>query len=164
MGGRLVVVLGYSDGWSDGLHPICAARLNAADPLLEGARTVVLSGWSRRAGRPAESELMRGALHPGDAEVVCDPEARVTAETVAYVAALARERDVQEVVAVTSWWHRPRTALLFRALLRDVPVAVKGVRTPWSLRLLLRELCALPLVPVQLAIARSRLRRLAAPS
>jgi uncharacterized SAM-binding protein YcdF (DUF218 family) len=159
----IVVVLGYSERRTDGLHPICAARVKAAAGLANGVRTVVLSGSSRRPGRAAEAELMRQAWADYPNEVVCDGEARVTAETAAYVAALARAQGAREVVAVTSWWHRPRTALLFRSLLPDVRVEVVGARTPWSTRLLLRELGAFPLVPFQLALARNRLRELAAP-
>jgi uncharacterized SAM-binding protein YcdF (DUF218 family) len=161
-GGTIVVVLGYSERRSEGLHPICAARVEAAAELAQGDRTVVLSGWSRRPGRAAEAELMRRAWAACPKEVVCDEEARVTAETAAYVAALAQSRGAREVVAVTSWWHRPRTALLFRSLLPDVRVEVVGVRTQWSARLLLRELGAFPLVPFQLALARNRRRSLAA--
>jgi uncharacterized SAM-binding protein YcdF (DUF218 family) len=161
-GGTIVVVLGYSERRSDGLHPICAARVQAAAGLANGARTVVFSGSSRRPGRAAEAELMRRAWTDCPTEVVCDEEARVTAETAAYVAALAQSLGAREVVAVTSWWHRPRTALLFRSVLPGVRVEVVGVRTPWSARLLLRELGAFPLVPLQLALARSRRRSLAA--
>jgi uncharacterized SAM-binding protein YcdF (DUF218 family) len=159
-GGTIVVVLGYSERRSEGLHPICAARVEAAAGLAHGDRTVVLSGWSRRPGRAAEAELMRQAWAACPKAVICDEEARVTAETAAYVAALAKSLGVREVVAVTSWWHRPRTALLFRSLLPDVRVEVVGARTPWSAKLLLRELGALPLVPFQLALARIRLRGL----
>ena len=40
-------------GGADGLHPICAARLEAAERVADGADAVLLSGWARRrADRP----------------------------------------------------------------------------------------------------------------
>jgi uncharacterized SAM-binding protein YcdF (DUF218 family) len=156
---RLVVVLGYSNG-RDGLHPVCAARVAHAAGLVREDDTVLLSGWSRRPGRLPEAELMRRAWSGRAAAVLCDPDARVTAENAASAAAHARELGAGEVVVVTSWWHRRRARVLFGRLLPGVRVSVEAAPTPWSARLLLRELAVFPLVPVQLARARRRAARL----
>ena len=157
---RLIVVLGYSDGSSGELHPICAARLDGAAALAREAEpdAVVLSGWSRGTGAAAEADLMRRAWAGPRLPLHCDVAARMTAENAAHVAALARELGVREVVVVTSWWHRLRAWLLFRALLRGVRVRIAPVRGPWSARLLARELALLPLAPFQALRARGRRR------
>jgi uncharacterized SAM-binding protein YcdF (DUF218 family) len=155
---RLVVVLGFSGGRGDGLHPICAARLEQAARLASGADAVVLSGWARRDGVLTEAELMRRAWAGPKLPLHCDERSRITAENAVHVAELARELGAREVVVVTSWWHRPRAWLLFRALLRDVRVTIAPVRGPWSVRLLAREVASLLLAPLQLALARGRAR------
>jgi uncharacterized SAM-binding protein YcdF (DUF218 family) len=149
-------VLGYSRGRSHGLHPICAARLAHAARLAGEADAVLLSGWSRRRGAVPEAELMRRAWGGRTTALLCDPDARVTAENAANAAAHARELAVGRVLVVTSWWHRLRTRALFRSLLPGIRVDVAGARTPWSPRLLLRELAVFPLVPFQVARARRR--------
>lgn len=159
---RLVVVLGYSSGRHGELHPICAARLAHAARLAGEADAVLLSGWSRRRGAVAEAELMRRAWDGPGAALICDPEARVTAESAANAAAQARELAVGRVLVVTSWWHRLRTRVLFRSLLPGVRVDIVAARTPWSPRLLLRELAVFPLVPLQIALARRRAAALSA--
>jgi uncharacterized SAM-binding protein YcdF (DUF218 family) len=154
---RLVVVLGYSDGRADGLHPICAARLERAARMAEGADTVVLTGWARRRGALPEAELMRRAWRGPGERVICETDARITAENAARVARLVPELGVNEVVVVTSSWHRLRSALLFRLLLRGTGAGVRvvGAKRPWSLRLLLRELVCFALVPAQVRRARA---------
>lgn len=153
---RLVVVLGYSAGRNGGLHPICAARLAHAARLAGEADAVLLSGWSRRGHGLPEAELMRRAWDGRGVMLLCDPDARVTADNAASAAEHARELAVGRVLVVTSWWHRLRTRVLFRSLLPGVQVDVAAARTPWSPRLLLRELAVFPLVPLQLARARRR--------
>ncbi len=156
---RLLVVLGYSAGRGDGLHPICAARLEHAAGLVEDGDAVLLSGWSRRRDRPAEAELMQQAWS-GPADVlISDPDARITAENAANAAAHARDLGVEEVVVVTSSWHRARTGVLFRSLLPDVPVTVVGAPTPGSPKNYAREVVVFPLVPLQLRRARRVSRR-----
>ena len=151
---RLIVVLGYSDGRSGELHPICAARLEHAASLAGEDDVVLLSGWSRRPGRLPEAELMRRAW-PGAPEVlISDPDARITAENAANAAAHARELGAREVVVVTSSWHRARAGVLFRSLLPGVAVSVVGARTRSSPRLYLREAVVFPLVPIQLRMVR----------
>lgn len=154
--GRLIVVLGFSDGRSTRLHPICAARLAHAAALVREGDAVLLSGWSRHPTRLPEAELMRrawtGVAHP----LISDPDARHTAENAANAAAHARELGVGEVVVVTSTWHRARARTLFRSLLPGVRVSVVGASTPGSARLYLREAAVFPLVPFQLRLARRR--------
>jgi uncharacterized SAM-binding protein YcdF (DUF218 family) len=153
---RLVVVLGFSDGRRAELHPVCAARLEQAARLVDGADDVVLTGWARRGGRPPEAELMRAAWPGPERQFILDTEARITAENAAYAAAHVRERGAREVVVVTSSWHRLRTLILFRSLLPGVQVSVVGVRGPGSPRLLARELGLFALVPLQVVLARRR--------
>jgi uncharacterized SAM-binding protein YcdF (DUF218 family) len=158
---RLVVVLGYASGRDGGLHPICSARLAHAARLAGETDAVLFSGSSRRRGGLSEAELMRRSWEGRSAALLCDPDARVTAENAANAAAHARELAVSHVLVVTSWWHRLRAAVLFRSLLPGVRVDLAAARTPWSLRLLGRELAVFPLVPLQLARARRRAAALA---
>jgi uncharacterized SAM-binding protein YcdF (DUF218 family) len=153
---RLVVVLGYSRGRRGKLHPICAARLEHAAALAGENDVVLLSGWSRHSAALPEAELMRRAWPGATEALVCDPDARITAENAANAAAHARDLGVSDVVVVTSRWHRLRAGILFRSLLPDVRVSVEGARTPAPPQLLLRELVVFPLVPFQLARARRR--------
>jgi uncharacterized SAM-binding protein YcdF (DUF218 family) len=154
---RVVVVLGYSDGRERGLHPICAARLERAAQVAAPEDAVVLTGWARRAGHVPEAELMRAAWPGPERPFILDTEARITAENAAYVVRLVDELESEEVVVVTSWWHRLRTRLLFRSLLgdRQVRVSVVGAERPWSVRLLARELACFALLPFQVRRARS---------
>ncbi len=155
-GGRVVAVLGYSDRRGDGLHPVCAARLERALPFADEARTVVLSGWGRRRGARPEAELMRHAWKGRSANVVADPHARTTAENAARVAAIALRLRADELVVVTSGWHAPRARLLFLAALRGsgVRLSMASADGPRGLQHRLREGLRWPLVPVQLALAR----------
>jgi DUF218 domain len=161
---RLIVVLGYSDGRQRELHPICAARLDHAARLVEPGDAVLLSGWSRHPGRPAEAELMRRAWPGPDGVLLSDPDARHTAQNAANAAAHARELGAQEVVVVTSSWHRMRARALFRRLLQGVRVTVVGARTPGSPRNYLREAAVFPLVPFQVRSARRASKRPGGPA
>jgi uncharacterized SAM-binding protein YcdF (DUF218 family) len=153
---RLVVVLGYSRGRRGEIDPICAARLEHAAALAGENDVVLLSGWSRHPSALPEAELMRRAW-PGSTDgLLCDPDARITAENAANAAAHARELGVGEVVVVTSRWHGARAGILFRSLLPGVRVSVSAARTPSPAQVLLRELAVFPLVPFQLARARRR--------
>jgi uncharacterized SAM-binding protein YcdF (DUF218 family) len=153
---RLLVVLGYSAGRRGGLHPICAARLERAARVADGADAVVLTGWARRDGALPEAELMRRVWEGPPERVICDTESRITAENAARVAVLVRELGAREVVVVTSWWHRLRAALLFRLLLRETGALVRVIAAgrPWSVWVLLRELACFALVPAQVRRAR----------
>jgi uncharacterized SAM-binding protein YcdF (DUF218 family) len=156
---RLIVVLGYSDGRQRELHPICAARLEHAARLAEEGDAVLLSGWSRRAGRLPEAELMRRAWPGPERSLLSDPDARHTAQNAANAAAHARELGAEEVVVVTSSWHRARARALFRRLLPGVEVTVVGARTPGSPRNYVREAVVFPLVPLQARTVRRAGRR-----
>jgi hypothetical protein len=154
---KLVVVLGYSDGRADGLHPVCAARLERALPEAADADAVVFTGCGRRPGSEPEAELMRRAWRGAAAQVICEPRARITAENAAHVLTLVRKLGAREVVVVTSWWHRLRAWLLFAAVLRGAGVRLQIVSAgrPWTTRVLLREVGAFALLPLQLVRARS---------
>jgi uncharacterized SAM-binding protein YcdF (DUF218 family) len=123
---------------------VCAARVAAAAELASEEDTVLFTG------RP-EAELMREAW-PGRSErVLCDKGARVTADSAAHVARLARELPVDEVVVVTSWWHCWRTRVLFHRALLGSGIALRTVSAPsWSGRLLLREAAAVAVLPLDL--------------
>ncbi len=130
-------MLGYSAGGpGDELHPICVARLRHAEEIAEGARAVVLSGYARHGGR-GEAELMRAAWAGPDVPLVCDTTARSTAGNAAGIAAAARALAADQVVVVTSGWHRLRARALVRSALRGSGIAVEassapGVRRPGS--------------------------------
>jgi uncharacterized SAM-binding protein YcdF (DUF218 family) len=156
---KLVVVLGYSDGRGDDLHPVCAARLERAAREAADADAVVFTGQGRRTGADSEAELMRRAWRGPEIRLICEPRARITAENAVHVARLVRDLGARDVVVVTSWWHRARARLLFGALLRGSGARVRIVAAagrPWTLRLLLRELAAFVLLPLQLGRARAR--------
>jgi uncharacterized SAM-binding protein YcdF (DUF218 family) len=156
---RVLAVLGYSDGRGNGLHPICAARVARGTSLAPDVEAVLLSGWARRHGAPSEAELMRAAWNGGGPEALTDPVSRTTAESAARVAALARDLGAGRVELVTSWWHAPRTWLLARAALAGsgVRVSVHRVPGPCPPRLLLRELAAYLVLPLQVVAIRRRL-------
>jgi DUF218 domain-containing protein len=147
--GRVVAVLGYSRRRDEELHAICAARLAHAQAVSGGARAVVFSGMP-------EAELMRAAWAGSDVELICDPEARSTAQNAANVATAARALGAEELVAVTSGWHRLRALLLLKLALRGsgIRVSVETADGPRPLLLLAREAVCLALVPFQL-IARA---------
>ena len=152
---KLVAVLGYSSWRGDELHPIGAARIEAAERVAEGADAVLLSGWARRRHRPSEAELMRRAWHGPDLPLLADGDARTTAGNARAVAAAAKALEADEVVLVTSSWHARRARLLVRALLpphvRLSVVTSPRTRPP---RLIARELATL--LPSRLAV---RLKR-----
>jgi uncharacterized SAM-binding protein YcdF (DUF218 family) len=150
-GRRVVAVLGYSDRGGDSLHGICASRLERAAAEATPEDVVVLSGWARRRGRLSEAELMLRAWSGRADRVVCDHDARTTAENAAHVVAIVREVGAVDVLVVTSRWHARRAAAMFRLLLRGsgVRVAVVTPDEPRSLRGVLRELVRWPLVPIQ---------------
>jgi uncharacterized SAM-binding protein YcdF (DUF218 family) len=156
---RVLVVLGYSNGARDGLHPVCAARLTKAAELSTDADVVVFSGWSKVPGTRSEAELMARAWQGRAAELVVDPDARTTAENAANALDDIRRAAALEVVVVTSGWHAARARAAFRWLLRGSHIHVTVASPPGrSRRVSLRELALWPLLPVQLYRA-SRPRR-----
>lgn len=144
MSDRVVAVLGYSRRGDSQLHPVCADRVAHAQRLAVARGTVILSG---------EAELMRAAWSGPDVVLICDPDARSTVDNAANVAAVARTLGVRELVVVTSRWHRARTRILLRAALRKsgISFSVETAEGARPLRLRLREVACLALLPFQLA-------------
>ncbi len=162
--GRVVAVLGFSAGRSAGLHPVCAARLARAAELARADDVVMLSGWARARGAESEAHLMSGAWSGPPARLVLDDGARHTAENASHAAQVARVLGARELVLVTSRWHAPRAALMFRWFLRGtgVRVTVASARGPLAPGPVAREVAVWPLVPAQIARTRARARRGAA--
>ena len=156
-GGRVVAVLGYSSGRGARLHPVCAERLAHAERLAIGARAIILSGHARRSGSP-EAELMRAAWTGPTIRLTCDPEARSTSDNAVNVAAAARALGADELVVVTSPWHRARALVLLRAAMRGsgVRLSVVGAGASRPPLPIARELVCLALLPFQLARLGSR--------
>jgi uncharacterized SAM-binding protein YcdF (DUF218 family) len=156
---RLVAVLGYSDGTTTDLHPVCAARLARAAAEAGPDDVVLFSGWARGSIRAAEADLMaEGWMTPARARLV-DRSARTTLGNAIGVARAARRIDADEVVLVTSRWHAQRAASLVRASLLGSGMRLRIASTdePLSPRRGLRELAAWVVVPVLALVAvRSR--------
>jgi uncharacterized SAM-binding protein YcdF (DUF218 family) len=146
-------VLGYSNGASNLLHPVCAARLERAAQLTTPEDVVVLSGWSRVPGRQSEAELMAAAWHGRARRLVVDPVARSTVENALNAIGDVVAEAADTVVVVTSRWHAARASTAFRWLLRGrgVRVAAAWPDGPVSLRDRLRELPLWLLLPGQLS-------------
>lgn len=149
---RLIVVLGYSDGGRDAIHPICAARVERAGEISTGADVVVLSGWARVAGTRSEAHLMEAAWRGDAAELVVDPDARTTVGNARNALDDVRRVGAREVVVVTSRWHAARSRAAFRLLLRrhGVSVTTASPAEPFRLRPALRELPLWLLLPAQI--------------
>lgn len=160
-GGRLVVVLGYSDARGGGLHPVCAARLRRAEGVARPGDRVLLSGWARRRRPTSEAELMRAAWSGPAVSLLADGRARSTLGNVLGGAAEARASGADEVVLVTSSWHARRAELLLRSALRSdsvtVSLAVSDDRG--TVRARARELLCWLLVPFLAVGLRSRVLR-----
>jgi hypothetical protein len=141
---RVVAVVGYSRRRDADLHPVCAGRLAHAEKLSPGSHAVILSG---------EAELMREAWTGPEILMVCDSEARSTADNARNVAAAARELGAEELVVVTSRWHRLRTRILLGAALRGsgIRLRIETASGPRAPALVARELGCLALLPFQLA-------------
>jgi uncharacterized SAM-binding protein YcdF (DUF218 family) len=143
-GASVIAVLGYSRRADRALHPVCADRLTRAQELASSAGTVILSG---------EAEAMRAAWASPDVVLICDPDARSTADNARNVAAAARELGAKELVVVTSRWHQFRARILVRAALRGSGIRVR-IEAPEGrppLLLVVRELACFALVPFQVA-------------
>jgi uncharacterized SAM-binding protein YcdF (DUF218 family) len=152
---RVIAVLGYSGGRSDGLDPVCAQRLRHAEAVAADADAVVLTGSGRRQEGAGEAELMREAWRGPAIPLVSDGAARNTAENAAAIAAAATELGADEVVVVTSRWHALRAGLLVRAALSDPSVTVR-TSSPLGFHaaLLVRELACSLVLPYHLRRAR----------
>lgn len=145
MSHRVVAVLGYSQRRDRQLHRICAERLAHAQGLAEGALAVILSGTP-------EAELMRAAWTGPEVELICDPHSRSTAQNARNVAAAARKLGAEELVVVTSPWHRTRVRLLLGLALRGsgIRLTVEGPSGRRPPLLVVRELACFALLPFQL--------------
>jgi DUF218 domain len=152
--GRLVAILGYSNG--DGtLHEICAARLRRGETETRPDDVLLLSGWARRRASRSEAELMAEAWRGDAARVVVSEDARSTLGNARTAAETARHFASAEVVLVTSTWHRRRAAVLFRAALRGTGacLVLASVDGAVSGKERLRELLCWALVPAQAILA-----------
>jgi uncharacterized SAM-binding protein YcdF (DUF218 family) len=158
---RVIVVLGYSDGGRDELHPIGAARLARAAEISTAADVVVLSGWARVAGTQPEARLMAAAWAGSAVEVVIDPDAQTTVGNAFNALNDIRRVGAREVVVVTSRWHAARARGAFWLLLRGRHVRISSASPPepWNLGAALRELPLWLLLPAQLWHARRLARR-----
>lgn len=150
-------MLGYSGWWHRSLHPVCAARLELGEQVAEGADAVLLSGWARLPGRETEAALMLAAWRGPVVPLLADGDARTTVGNARAVAAVARELGADEVVVVTSSWHRLRARVLLRAALGpDVKIELVSPARSRRLLLLGREAVCLVLLPLQLRAVRRR--------
>lgn len=156
---RLVAVLGYSDGRTSSLHPICAARLERAEGEARPGDAVLLSGWARRKSASPEADLMARAWTTPAQRVILDRNARSTVGNAVGVARAAQRVGASEVVLVTSSWHGRRARALARAALFRSPTKVTLATTdePATVTARLRELACWTLLPF-LAIAAARTR------
>ena len=154
---RVVAVLGYSRRGDSVIHDICLQRLRRAEDISQPTDAVVLSGRGRaRAG--SEAALMAAAWRDDTVSVVPETESRSTVGNARAIARYAGEVGADEVVVITSSWHRPRAALLFRAALRGSGVRLRVLATErtWPLGPVLREAACFVVLPVQLARALHR--------
>jgi uncharacterized SAM-binding protein YcdF (DUF218 family) len=152
----VIVVLGYSDGGRDAIHPICAARVERASQISTVDDVVVLSGWARVAGTESEAALMAAAWRGAARELVIDPDARTTVGNALNAMNDVERVEAQEVVVVTSRWHAPRARAAFRLLLWRRPIRVSAAFPAEARNLLamLREVPLWILLPAQLWDAR----------
>jgi uncharacterized SAM-binding protein YcdF (DUF218 family) len=152
---RLVAVLGYSNGHTSALHPVCAARLARAENEVRPGDTVLFSGWARRRTSPPEADLMARAWTSPAGRIILDRNARSTVGNALGVARAARRLGAHEVVLVTSGWHGRRASALARAALfrsrTKVTLATTGESATRAARV--RELACWTLLPLQAVVA-----------
>jgi uncharacterized SAM-binding protein YcdF (DUF218 family) len=152
---RAVVVPGHGHTERDGVRRIserCLALVREAETV--DGDVVVFSGRS-------EAEQMRDAWQGPDVELVVEPTARTTAENATRTLPLLLDRGIAEAVVVCTPAHLLRIALFFGRIYaaRGVDVQLHTARLRPTPRAVAWELAALPLVPVQLRIARAELDR-----
>ena len=156
---RLVAVLGYSDGRTRSLHPVCAARLARAEAEVRPDDSVLFSGWARSKTAPPEADLMARAWTAPVQRAILDRNARSTVGNALAVARAAHRAGADEVVLVTSGWHGRRASALARAALlgsrTKVSLATTDDSAPTTTRI--RELTCWALVPF-LAVVAARTR------
>ena len=152
---RLIAVLGYSDGRTNALHPVCAARLARAESEVRPGDAVLLSGWARRRTSSPEADLMARAWTSPAGRVILDRSARSTVGNALGVARAARRVGAHEVVLVTSGWHGRRASALARAALfhSRTKVTLATTDEPATSAARLRELACWTLLPVMAVLA-----------
>ena len=65
--------------------------------------------------------------------ILCESEARDTAENASKTFALLRERGCKKILLVTSAWHMPRAQMLFKADgITVIPVGCDYENTPYA--------------------------------
>ena len=155
MSGRLVAVLGYSNGRGRELHAVCAARLRRAEQETTAGDVVLLSGWARGRRGTSEAELMARSWRGRPARILLDQGARSTLGNVAGAAVVARAVDAREIVLVTSSWHGRRSRALLAAALRgsDIEVVLAPSDEGGGTLARLREAACWALVPLQVVLA-----------
>ena len=152
---RLVAILGYSDGTTGELHPVCDARLDRAAAVVGPDDVVLFSGWRRGTAVAPEADLMASRWSaPARARLVDRDRVSERGSSLA-VARAARRLQATEVVVVTSRWHARRAQVLVRAALAGSGTHLRVVAAdeplPPSGRL--REAAAWLVVPVLAAVA-----------
>lgn len=148
---RVIAVLGYSRRGDSFIHDICLQRLRRAEEISQPTDAVVLSGRGR-ARRGSEAALMAEAWRGDTQAVVPETESRSTVGNARAIARYAGEIGAGEVVVITSSWHHPRAALLFRVAFRGsgVRVRVLSSERTWPLGPIVREAACFVALPVQL--------------
>jgi uncharacterized SAM-binding protein YcdF (DUF218 family) len=156
---RLVAVLGYSDGTTAELHPVCGGRLQRAAAVTRPDDVVLFSGWRRGTSVLPEADLMAAAWSTPTRARIVDREARTTLGNALAVARAARRLGADEVVVVTSRWHARRAAILVRAALAGsgTKLSVESAGAPLRTARPLREAAAWLALPV-LAVLAARTR------
>ena len=154
---RVVAVLGYSRRGDSVIHDICLQRLRRAEDVSLPTDAVVLSGRGRARGG-SEADLMAAAWRGSTTSVIPETESRSTVGNARAIARYATRVGADEVIVITSSWHRPRAAVLFRVALRGSGARLRVIapKRTWPVGPVLRELACLVVLPVQLARALRR--------
>jgi hypothetical protein len=152
---RLVAVLGYSDGTTAALHPVCSARLERAVVEARSDDVVLFSGWARGSCPTPEADLMAASWRGGGRAQLVDRTARTTLGNAIAVARVARRIGADEVVLVTSRWHARRASVLARAALAGsgASVRVAAADEPVTPARRLREAASWLVVPALAVVA-----------
>jgi uncharacterized SAM-binding protein YcdF (DUF218 family) len=164
-GGVAIVVPGHGGIGRDGVHrisPIGLGLVAEAGRLAERLEPglVVLTGWSSSNG-VSEAEQMRDAWHGPDVELVVETTARTTAENASRTLPVLLEHDMKAAVVVCTPLHLLRVRLSFGFLYRRSGIAVRYhvARVRPTAGAFAWEVAALPLLPVQVAVARREIDR-----
>jgi len=134
------------------LHPICAQRLAHAALIATEHDVVVLSGWAPVAGARTEAALMAEAWAGRAGQLVIDPDAQSTVGNATNALDDVHRVGASHVVVVTSPWHAPRAAVIFRWCLRNTGATIVTAAAPGGgIREWLGELPRWIVLPLQLA-------------